>query len=215
MATLIDQQSDSDDICTNDSANPSFDSVLSARLSRRSLLKGSFGLAASVYFGSGLAACSSSSDFPQSPALKLTFDAIAKSLADVVSVPSGYSAAVLYRLGDPTVAGVADYKNDGSESGASFAQRAGDHHDGMHYFGLGTDGKYNAAASDRGLLVINHEAITPSFLHPAGVTIVAGVRTVNDEVIKELNAHGVSIIEVNKTGATISHKKGFVSRNCG
>ena len=207
MATLIDQQSDSDDICTNDSANPSFDSVLSARLSRRSLLKGSFGLAASVYFGSGLAACSSSSDSPQSPALKLTFDAIAKSLADVVSVPSGYSAAVLYRLGDPTVAGVADYKNDGSESGASFAQRAGDHHDGMHYFGLGTDGKYNAAASDRGLLVINHEAITPSFLHPAGVTIVAGVRTVNDEVIKELNAHGVSIIEVNKTGATISHKK--------
>ena len=207
MATLIDQQSDSDDICTNDSANPSFDSVLSARLSRRSLLKGSFGLAASVYFGTGLAACSSSSDSPQSPALKFNFDTIAKSLADVVSVPSGYSAAVLYRLGDPTVAGVADYKNDGSESGASFAQRAGDHHDGMHYFGLGADGRYNAAASDRGLLVMNHEAITPSFLHPAGATIVAGVRTVNDEVIKELNAHGVSVIEVNKTGATFSHKK--------
>lgn len=53
---------------------------------------------------------------------------------------------------------------------------------------------------------MNHEAITPSFLHPTGVTIVAGVCTVNNEVIKELNAHGISIIEDNKSGATFNRR---------
>ena len=58
-------------------------------------------------------------------------------------------------------AGVADYTNTGSRPGASHASRAGDHHDGMHLFGMGAAGAYSPAASDRGLLVINHEAITP------------------------------------------------------
>ena len=44
---------------------------------------------------------------------------------------------VLYRLGDPIAAGVAAYRNDGTDAAATFAPRAGDHHDGMHYFGLG------------------------------------------------------------------------------
>ncbi|WP_206047218.1 hypothetical protein, partial [Noviherbaspirillum denitrificans] len=47
---------------TNTSNNPTFESVLQARLSRRSLLKGSFGLATTAFFGTGLAACGGSSD---------------------------------------------------------------------------------------------------------------------------------------------------------
>jgi secreted PhoX family phosphatase len=54
---------------------------------------------------------------------------------------------------------------------------------------------------------MNHEAITPSFLHPAGQTIVNGVRTVADEVVKELHTHGVSVIEVNRSGAAFSYKR--------
>lgn len=205
-----------EDIGTNVSDNPSFDSVLAARLSRRSLLKGSFGLATTAFFGTGLAACGGGSDTPAtdttSPAsgsksLKLNFNAVAKSLADALVVPAGYTASVLYRLGDPIAAGVAEYKNDGTDSAASFAQRAGDHHDGMFFFGVGADGKFNPKASDRGLLVMNHEAITPAYLHPNGPTTVNGARTVNEEVIKELNAHGVSVIEVNRSGGRISYKK--------
>ena len=82
-----------------------------------------------------------------------------KSLDDVVSVPAGYTASVLYRLGDPIATGVPAYKNDGTDAD-QHDQRAGDHHDGMHYFGLDADGKPDAAAADRGLLVMNHEAIT-------------------------------------------------------
>ncbi len=191
---------------TNTSGNASFDSVLSARLSRRSLLKGSFGLASSVFFGVGTAACSSSSD--DSKSLKLNFDSVAKSRADVLTVPAGYTATVLFRLGDPIATGVSAYSNDGSDAAASYALRAGDHHDGMQYFGMGTNGQYNATASDRGLLVMNHEAITPAFLHVNGQTIVGGVRTVPDEVIKEFHVHGVSVIEVTKNGNTVAYNQG-------
>lgn len=218
---------DPEDIGTNDSGNPTFESVLRARLSRRSLLKGSFGMAATTFFGAGLAACGGSDDSvavggettepPKS--LKLNFNSVAKSLADALIVPAGYTATVLYRLGDPIAAGVNAYRNDGTDTAASFAQRAGDHHDGMHYFGLGADGKYSATNSERGLLVMNHEAITPVYLHQGGVTI-DGVavnkypattatmkRTVADEVIKEMNAHGVSVIEIGRSGNAVSYKQ--------
>ncbi len=200
-----DARADLEDIGTNDSSNASFDGILAARLSRRSLLKGSFGLASSAFFGVGLAACASGDDAAGS--LKLNFDAVPKSRADVVTVPAGYTATVLYRLGDPIAAGVAAYKNDGTDDAASYAQRAGDHHDGMYYFGLGASGQYSVSSNDRGLLVMNHEAITPMFLHANGPTTAGGVRTVNAEVIKEMHVHGVSVIEVNRTGNTYSYRQ--------
>jgi uncharacterized protein len=198
---LADEDQDS-----NTSANPTFDSVLNARLSRRSLLKGSLGLAAGTFLGAGIMGCSSSNNDPEK-SLQLNFTAIAKSLADALTVPGGYTATVLYRLGDPITTATPDYLNNGSDPGASYANRAGDHHDGMHYFGMGSNGTYNPDASDRGILVMNHEAITPLFLHVNGPTIVNNARTVSDEVVKELNVQGVSIIEVNKSGGTVSYNK--------
>lgn len=215
MNTLDRNEPDADDISTNVSDNPTFDSVLNARLSRRSILKGTFGAAATAFFGTSVVACGGGSptiDSPRAPetgttGLRLNFNAVAKSLGDALSIPAGYTATVLYRLGDPIDASVPDYKNDGTDTAESHALRAGDHHDGMHFFGMGSDGKYSANGSDRGLLCMNHEAITPSYLHATGPTIVGGVRTVADEVIKEMNAHGVSIIEVNRTGNTFTYKK--------
>ncbi|MBI1892007.1 MAG: PhoX family phosphatase [Burkholderiales bacterium] len=195
---------DPDDAITNVSDNPSFESILNARLSRRSILKGSFGFAATTFLGGGLAACAGTS---YEPSLKLNFNAVAKSLADAVVVPSGYTVTVLYRLGDPINAATPAYMNDGADTSASFASRAGDHHDGIHYFGLSSDGKYSAGANDRGLLCMNHEAITPAYLHPNGATIVNSVRTVSDEVIKEMHAHGVSVIEVAKSGSAVTYKQ--------
>lgn len=186
--------------------NPTFDDILAARLSRRALMKGSLGLAAASFIGTPLAGCGSSGG-NDDRTLKLNFGAVAKSRADGVVVPAGYTATVLYRLGDPISNGAAEFRNDGSDPAASFAQRAGDHHDGMHYFGLGSDGRWSPNASDRGLLVINHEAITPSFLHPIGATAVNGVRTVREEVIKEFHVHGVSVIEVNKSGNTVTYNR--------
>lgn len=190
-----------------DDADPKyFGNILKANLTRRQALLGSASAFATFTLGGlGLSGCTldddKTGDNTPANAPKLGFNAIAKSLADYVTVPTGYSASVLFALGDPLVSGLSVYVGDGSETGASYAQRAGDHHDGMHYFGLGNDGYYSANSSGRGLLAMNHENVTQGYLHPAGPTSVAGARTVEDEVLKEMNCHGVSVIEVQKNPA--------------
>ncbi|MBS3912399.1 MAG: DUF839 domain-containing protein [Hydrogenophaga sp.] len=49
----------------------------------------------------------------------------ATSLADAVIVPEGYSAQIVYALGDPLTASTPAFKNDGTD--ADFTNRAGDH----------------------------------------------------------------------------------------
>ena len=130
-----------------------------------------------------------------SPAV-LGFNAVAKNLLDVVTVPAGYSVSVLYRLGDPINATTPAYANNGTDT--NFAGRAGDHHDALYFFGLGaTTGLRDDNSSARGLLAMNHENITAAYLHPNGPTSVGGVRP-EAEAIKEIEAHGVAVIEVLK-----------------
>lgn len=209
----------------NPSANPHIQAVIRERLAdpaRRALLRGGAGLAALGFMG-GLTACGGGSDSaaagaaaatPAPPAsvtppvaAQLGFNAVAKSTADTVVLASGYTATVMLRLGDPIAANVPAYRNDGTDPGNSFDRRMGDHHDGMHYFGLSADGRYSATATERGLLVVNHEAITPSFLHANGQTIVGGARTVPDEVLKEFYVHGVSVTEVFKSGGAWTYRQ--------
>lgn len=187
----------------NTSANPTFDAVLGARLSRRGLLRGSMGtVGTAVLAGFGVSACGGGSDdaVPAGPKL-LGFGAVPKSLADVVAVPAGYTASVLFALGDPMAAGLAAYKNDGTDG--DFDKRAGDHHDGMEWFGLGADGKRNDNATERGLLAINHEATTDEklashFLHANGGTTTLPRPAA--EVDKETAIHGIAVVEVAKAG---------------
>jgi secreted PhoX family phosphatase len=128
----------------------------------------------------------------------LGFNPVAKSLADVVTVPAGYSISVLYRLGDPINSATPDYVGNGTDT--NFGARAGDHHDGMYYFGLSATGTTpDPTNSTRGILCINHENITESYLQPNGVTAPGGVRP-EAEAIKEIEAHGVSVIEVSRGG---------------
>ncbi len=131
---------------------------------------------------------------------QLGFTPVAKSLADVVTVPAGYSVSVLYRLGDPITSGVPAFANDGSD--ANYAQRSGDHHDGMYFYGLAASGTApDPNSNTRGILCINHENITQSYLHTAGPTSVGGIRP-TAEVQKEIECHGVSVIEVTRAGAS-------------
>lgn len=126
----------------------------------------------------------------------LGFTAVAKSLADTLVVPSGYTATVVYRLGDPLTSTTAAFLNNGTDTG--FEARAGDHHGGMSYFGLAASGGApDASNSSRGLLVMGHQNISRQYLHPTGGTSVNGVRP-TDEVVKEMECHGVSVVEVTR-----------------
>ncbi len=133
----------------------------------------------------------------------LDFAAVAKNRNDIVTVPAGYRVTVLYRLGDPINGATPAFANDGSDS--SFATRAGDHHDGMSFFGLAASGTArDASNSTRGLLVLNHENITQAYLHPNGPTSAGGVRP-EAEATKEIEAHGVSVVEVTRGASAWSY----------
>ena len=204
------------DLDLNGSSNPE----LRAIIARRSVLKGGAGLAALSFLG-GLVGCNGDGVGDPTPSLvppaggsvappratTLSFNPVAKSVADAIRLPTGYYATVLYRLGDPIAADVPAFRNDGTDAAASYAQRAGDHHDAIQYYGMGADGRYSATATDRALLVMNHEAITEAYLHPNGPTIVNGARTVADEVLKEFYLHGVSVIEINKVNGNWIYKQ--------
>ena len=193
---------DPDDIGYNTTSNPSFSTLVDARLSRRGLLRNGLATAGAAMLGSmSLAACGGGNDDDEpeaTPGLKLSFAPVAHSLADAVVVPAGYTVTTLLRLGDPIAAGVPAYKNDGTDDPATYDRRAGDHHDGMTWFGMGSNNKWAATTPNRGLLVQNHESLTPMYLHPKGRTVVAGKRTVADEVDREMFLHGVSIVETVK-----------------
>ena len=128
----------------------------------------------------------------------LGFTAVNKSLADVVTVPAGYSVTVMTRLGDPIASGVSQYANDGTDT--DFANRIGDHGDALHWFGLNANGSRDDNSSTRGLIVQNHENLNVQYLHPNGPTNGATGPRPAAEAIKEIEAHGVSVTEYADAG---------------
>jgi secreted PhoX family phosphatase len=127
----------------------------------------------------------------------LGFTAIAKNRNDVVTVPDGYKVTVLTRLGDPIAAGLAAYRNDGTDT--DIANRVGDQGDALYWYGLTAAGARDDNSNTRGLMVQNHENILEQYLHVDGPTMVAGARPAA-EAIKEIEAHGVSVVEYRDSG---------------
>jgi secreted PhoX family phosphatase len=203
--TIIDH-GEGDEPVAERQMNTLFSSILEARLGRRQILKGSAGVAAIGFMGLGLAGCNSGSSDDddedngegEAPEALLGFTAVPVSSADVISVPEGYSTQVLVPYGTPIAGDFPSYSIN--STGEDQAFQMGNHHDGMHFFAI--DG-----SSEDGLLVMNHEYIEPRFMHAraAGVALgsggvpplINGARPA-DEVLKEMNAHGVSVVRIVK-----------------
>jgi len=200
---------DFNDEDSNTSANPHFDSVLDARLSRRGLFRG-MGLAGAAAGASALGGCATTLGGGAAHTLDtLGFKPVAKGQADAVVVPEGYTARVIYALGDPLTASTPAFQNDGTDN--DWAQRAGDHHDGIEWFGLDAEGKPSDRFASRGLLAMNHEATTDEklssfFIHANGGT--ATLPRPAAEIDKELMIHGISVTEVQTDGKQWAYKPG-------
>lgn len=188
---------DGDEPLSNMSSNHYFGDILQTRLSRRSVLRGSLAtfvagaMATRLPFSSAFAAEGSAAAAPS-----LGFSAIPTSAADTVVVPEGYRVQPFIPLGTPISGNMPAYSL--ASSGDDQAHQVGSHHDGMHFFPL--DG-----SSSDGLLVLNHEYVEPRFLHAAAAGLAMdrsgfpqnedGSRD-DDQVLKELNAHGVTVVRV-------------------
>jgi secreted PhoX family phosphatase len=194
-----------DQPCLNPSGNTTFDAVVGTRLSRREALRrGSFA-AAFTFLPGMLTGCgddappdqeTSGNDPAPQPELALDFAAVPKGLDDFIRVPEGYTAFVLTSLGDPIDAETSEYANDGSDG--DFAHRIGDHGDALLYFAY----PKGSGSSSEGLLVQNHEALTDLYLHAEGPTNspftdkTASAPRPLAQVVKEQEAHGVSLVKV-------------------
>jgi len=176
-----------DDFVSNHSDNETFAYVVSARLSRRSVVGG--GLAATIVAGAGVgsllnAVPAQARDKPGKGEHLLGFEGIPVSSTDAVVVPEGYTARVLIAWGDPVSDGP-EFKPDASNTAFEQEWQWGMHNDGVVYFPI--------HGSARGLLVQNNEYTDDVLLFPDGIA-----NWDEEKTQKSQAAHGVSIIEITK-----------------
>ena len=179
---------------SNRSTNPSIHEMSSP--TRRLLLRGGLGGVAAGLLG-GLGGCASLGQGTASTGRGIGFASVPMRAVDQVVVPAGYTASVLYRWGDPVgaTAGQPVFRPDAGNTAAEQALQAGMHHDGIHYFPLGS----GADGSARGLLAMNHEYVDDGLLHADGMKTWSA-----EKVAKSIAAHGVSVVEVQRQGAAWS-----------
>ncbi|OYW18537.1 MAG: twin-arginine translocation pathway signal protein, partial [Burkholderiales bacterium 12-64-5] len=120
--------------------------------------------------------------------------------SDTIDIPAGYTSKLLVAWGDPVAPGAPAWAEDATQNAAAQEKQYGMHNDGMHYFPFALRG-VPGGSSERGLLCVNHEYTHENILHGAeGLTGGAGVTI--QKVRKSQAAHGVSVMEVRKTGSS-------------
>ncbi|MCE2878391.1 MAG: DUF839 domain-containing protein, partial [Comamonadaceae bacterium] len=139
----------------------------------------------------------------------LGFASLDKSLLDDVVLPPGYRYTVLHATGDSLDSKLPAYSNSGAEAD-DWSRRIGDHHDALDIYFLDAQGRYTETDTGRAALVVNHESSADAhFMHPKGQTSngVSGKKFTQFgdwelgarpelEVLKEINHHGVSVVEI-------------------
>ncbi len=187
-----------DEPLSNHSANPHMSELIDQR--RRQILAGGAAIGALGFLGvlpQAVEAAEKSAKLPFKKRNRLPFEALPVNRADTITVPAGYRASVILPWGTPISGNFPAFLEDASNSAQDQAEQVGMHHDGMHFFPA--DGRRGGGRnSDHGLLVFNNEYIDAPLLHPNGPTAVNGLRTVAEEVRKEINAHGVTIVEIRR-----------------
>jgi hypothetical protein len=177
---------------SNRSGNPTIHEVSDP--ARRTVLRGSLGMAAAALYGPLAAGCVSSvataREAMSAVAPTIGFKGIPAGTGDKLVVAEGYVASVIAAWGEPVgvLGNMPAWKPDGSNTAAEQAVQMGMHHDGLDYFPL-------AGSSARGLLAMNHEYTDDGLLH------VGGFANMNAEKVKKSQAaHGLSVIEVELKG---------------
>lgn len=185
---------------SNHSNNPHLSELIDQR--RRQIIAGGAAVGALGFLGVlpqavEAAEQASKSVGPLKKRNRLPFDAVAINRADAITVPAGYRASVFVPWGTPISGRYPAFLEDASNSAQDQAEQVGMHHDGMHFFPADAQ-RGGGKRSNHGLLVFNNEYVDAPLLHPNGPTTVNGLRTSAEEVRKEINAHGVTIIEVRR-----------------
>jgi len=175
--------------------------IAATRISRRTVMGGGLAAAAAFLTGAPLGGRAGAAGASTQPDL-LGFAPIAPSTADEVVVPAGYTAQPFLPWGTPILGSYPAYVPGsppfvaGGNTAEDQAQQMGSDHDGMHYFPL----ERGPRGSEHGLLVTNHEAVQESYLQTGTTTAPSRAQYTADMVRKSQNAHGVSVVEIQRNG---------------
>ena len=189
---------DTDDNPSNPTTNPHLADMVSARVSRRTLIAGAAGTTVVGFLAGGISdsalaapLSATGGNRPGSGPL-LGFTEVPVSDADTIVVPEGYVAHALIPWGTPLVGGL-DWKPDATNTSAEQALQVGFNHDGMHYFPLW----WGRRGNRRGLLVLNHEYTDANQIYSAAQgSAITPDDAGREKVAKALAAHGVTVVEV-------------------
>jgi len=173
-----------------DSGNPHFADLVAQRLKRRDVLAGGLAMAVVSVFGRpGRAAAGEAG--------RMGFRPVPVGRTDAVTVPEGYRVQVILPWGEPILGRAPSFAvgNNGDDQ----AMQVGSHHDGLHFFPI--DGR-----SDDGLFVTNHEYVEVRLMHASAAGLKLGAddayliegRRPADDVLKEMNAHGVTVVRIRR-----------------
>ena len=154
-----------------------FDEIVEAALSRRGFLGGvmSFGAGSFIL---GTSALTPTDAWAANS--RLGFAQVAANSMDTVTVPDGYSSQVVLRWGDPLFSDAPEFDPTTRGTAASQVTSYGDNIDGMALFEIG----------DKSVLVNNNEYTNLKIINASGSP------ETDDDVLKGMMAHGVSVVEV-------------------
>lgn len=177
--------------------SPVFQTVLSARLSRREALKGiGAGSAALMIAGCGFDA--KTPEKAKSVATSLTFNEVPHGLDGNLKVADNYLSQVLVRWGDPIFADAPEFDPQ-NQTEATQLQQFGFNNDFIGFVPLpiGSDN------SDHGLLAVNHEYCISSMMFPGSPK---EIDLTPEQARTNMAAHGMSVIEIRKDKEGLWHK---------
>lgn len=179
-----------------------FEKVMERHLARRAVLKGGVLAAAAAAVPGALLTGAKEAEAAPAP---LTFQALAQTKADTITVPPNYASHVVIKWGDPLFPGVGPF-NINAQTGADQARRFGFNNDMLALFPL----PYGAPATMGGrfphtsyLMCVNHEYSVGANQFPdypnlgaRDTTAPKGLPTRN-QVEAQMEALGCSVVEIN------------------
>ena len=201
---MIEYEGNKELIYSDKGTGETFGDILTRRISRRDALR--TGIAASaVVFGASSLTGASAQDATPAAGPAPAFEAVPESEAADMTVAAGYKATPFLKWGDPLFAG-APALDLANQSAASQETQFGYNCDFVGYIPL----PLGSAASDHGLLVVNHEYTNPELMFSGYLVknpdyvegsedIAEFIPSTNQAIVDtELAAHGVSIVEIQR-----------------
>ena len=200
----IEYEGDKNRVLSGKGVGETMNAIMNRRFSRRAAVAGSAAGAAVVI--SGAAAAQTPVASPSaSPVAGTGFTSLTLQSGDEPVVPDGYTVVPFLRWGDPLFADSPAF-DAATQSAASQAKQVGYNCDYIGWISL----PLGSGASDNGLLVVNHEYTNPELMF-AGYLTPNPEFDPNDEesaeflakptqdiVDTELEAHGMTIVEVKR-----------------